>query len=270
MSETDFNFETSLVLKHEGGYGWDPRDPGGPTNFGITCYDLAELEGQKMDSMAAWAPKVKGMTLAEAMQIYRNKYWAKMQCDNLPNGTEYPLYDYAINSGLARAIRVAEALCGLPQTGRAPMSNATVTAIANKDPKIFINAVCDERMAFLQRLPTWDTYRGGWTTRVSDVRNISLGIQSGAILKTPKVVVPPSTQKISAPKATHINKEKQKTVIKGAAAGSAASTSSFAGFEWWQAGLIVLGVVTVGGVAYYLVKRNQEQKQAQVILPATH
>ena len=32
-----------MIPKYEGGYGWDKADPGGPTKYGITCFDLAAL-----------------------------------------------------------------------------------------------------------------------------------------------------------------------------------------------------------------------------------
>src|SRR5215472_2184254 len=60
-------------------YGWDKSDPGGPTKYGITCYDLAEFMHEKMDRMARWAPIVNAMTLATADQIYQQKY--AVQCD---------------------------------------------------------------------------------------------------------------------------------------------------------------------------------------------
>jgi hypothetical protein len=45
-------FVDRMISKYEGGYGWDANDPGGPTKYGITCYDLAEHLGERMTSMA--------------------------------------------------------------------------------------------------------------------------------------------------------------------------------------------------------------------------
>ena len=45
-------FTARMINRYEGGYGWNRADPGGPTKYGITCYDLAEHRGLKMDSMA--------------------------------------------------------------------------------------------------------------------------------------------------------------------------------------------------------------------------
>ena len=59
MQSTYKAFIDRVIDKYEGGYGWDKDDKGGPTKYGITCYDLAEHMGQKMTSMAQWAPIVK-------------------------------------------------------------------------------------------------------------------------------------------------------------------------------------------------------------------
>ena len=45
-------FITRVISRYEGDYCWDAGDSGGPTKFGITCYDLAEHMGRKMTSMA--------------------------------------------------------------------------------------------------------------------------------------------------------------------------------------------------------------------------
>jgi lysozyme family protein len=51
MLENYVAFCSRMIKKYEGGYGWDKGDSGGPTKFGVTCYDLAAHRGQKMDSM---------------------------------------------------------------------------------------------------------------------------------------------------------------------------------------------------------------------------
>ena len=67
MTIADYQpFVERMIQRYEGGYGWDAADPGGPTKYGITCYDLAEHRHQTVTSMAAWAPLVKAMTLDEA------------------------------------------------------------------------------------------------------------------------------------------------------------------------------------------------------------
>ena len=77
MEENYSAFCSRMIKKYEGGYCWDKGDPGGPTKYGITCYDLAEHRGRKMSSMSTWAPIVRSMPLSEAEEIYAKKYAKK-------------------------------------------------------------------------------------------------------------------------------------------------------------------------------------------------
>ena len=55
MTQADYTpFVERMIARYEGNYGWDAGDSGGPTKYGITCYDLAEHRNEKMTSMARW------------------------------------------------------------------------------------------------------------------------------------------------------------------------------------------------------------------------
>jgi lysozyme family protein len=86
----------SKTLTYEGGYTNDPRDPGGATNWGITIFD-ARLYW-KHDASPA---DVKAMPKSVAIDIYRQKYWAKMGCDDRPSGVDFVEFDFGVNSGVA-------------------------------------------------------------------------------------------------------------------------------------------------------------------------
>src|SRR6266700_411770 len=97
------NYDDCLarVLKSEGGYTNDPRDPGGPTNFGITIADYRSYINRN-----ATASDVRRMKIDQAKTIYKSKYWDKVNGDNLPSGVDYTVFDYGVNSGINRANRV--------------------------------------------------------------------------------------------------------------------------------------------------------------------
>jgi len=149
-----FNYPEALrlVLKHEGGYTNDAEDPGGPTNWGITIYDARSYW-----KPGATAADVKAMPLEVAKQIYKSKYWDRMECDRLPSGVDYCVFDYGVNSGVGRAVPI----CGKFKNLSAPQC---------------INAICDERLHFLQGLKTWPTFGKGWSRRVTEVRAASLAM----------------------------------------------------------------------------------------------
>lgn len=159
---------------YEGGYGWDRNDPGGPTKYGITCYDLAEFMGQKMDSMARWAPLVKAMTLQTADTIYNNKYATACAFDLLNVGKDCVVLDFGINSGNSRSIKFSQKIVGVAEDGI--LGPLTLKAINEFDPAGFVNDLCNARQEFLEGLSTFKEFGGGWTSRVHDLRTYSLNL----------------------------------------------------------------------------------------------
>lgn len=168
------HFVERMIFRYEGNYGWDRRDPGGPTKYGITCYDLAQYLEQRMDSMAAWAPKVQAMTLKVADEIYRRKYATAVKFDSLNSGPDCTVFDFGVNSGPSRAIKYAQRIIGTAADG--VLGPLTLKAINDMDAATFVNKLCDARMSFLRSLGTWRTFGRGWTARVTDLRRYSLAL----------------------------------------------------------------------------------------------
>jgi lysozyme family protein len=159
MKENYSAFCDRMIKKYEGGYGWDKGDSGGPTKFGVTCYDLAEHRGQKMDSMKRWAPIVMSMPLSEAEDIYANKYAKKTRFNDLNGGKGTVMFDYGVNSGTARPIRVAQKMLG--KTVNGVFSNSLKDAINDCDAKWFINGMKQERLTFMHNIKggsMWQTF----------------------------------------------------------------------------------------------------------------
>lgn len=142
----NYDYALKQVLLSEGGYTNDPQDPGGPTNFGITLHDY-----QSYINKSGTANDVRNMTEVQAATIYKSKYWDVVQGDSLPSGVDYCVFDYGVNSGNSRAINV-------------------YNEFKTKSPTDCINAICDERLAFLKGLSTWSHFGAGWSSRVSRVR----------------------------------------------------------------------------------------------------
>lgn len=152
------------VLKHEGGNDDDPRDPGGRTSRGITAARWAEWR-QTHPGLPAdvWeAPQV------EVEAIYREKYWDILQCDYLPYGVDYAVFDFGVNSGPSRSAKFLQEIVGSEADGE--IGPNTIAATKEHDEDEVINKLCDNRLYFLKGLSTWATFGRGWTTRVEDVR----------------------------------------------------------------------------------------------------
>lgn len=157
------NFEqlTKWVLVHEGGYVNHPEDPGGPTNKGITqrVYD-AYRKRKKLSTRS-----VKDITDEEVKTILKEQAWDKVWGDKLPSGLDYSMYDFAINSGPARAVKFLQNLVGVAEDGI--MGNLTIGAVLDhEDIEELIKDLNYKRWNWLKRLKTFKTFGKGWTRRV--------------------------------------------------------------------------------------------------------
>jgi len=161
-----------MIDRYEGGYGWDAGDSGGPTKYGITCYDLAEHRHQKMDSMSRWAPIVRAMSLQEADDIYAQKYAVQCAFNAMNAGPDCVVFDFGVNSGSSRSVRYAQQVVGVHVDGE--MGPVTLEAINNHDPADFVKALCNARLRFLRGLGIWSRFGKGWAARVADLRVYSL------------------------------------------------------------------------------------------------
>jgi lysozyme family protein len=264
-------FIDRMIKRYEGGYCWDKGDPGGPTKYGITCWDLAAHRGQKMNSMTAWAPIVRAMSLAEAETIYASKYATAVRFNEIPAGVDCVMMDYAVNSGTARAIRVANALLKLPR--RAKMTEDLFAALVKVDAVWFIRSMNAERLAFMHRIrggSAWKIFGHGWQARVDDLTEYALHVAENTNVPLPKAAPEAvDLSKVATPKASNDSPTAGRNAVKGSAAAivAQAATAKQAGFPWWQIGAVAV-VIVIAGIAYYIYKTGKAAKEnAHVVLP---
>lgn len=181
MARSRFDICLDEVLRHEGGYADHPSDPGGATNLGITHKTLARWR-----QVSPWwsLPKgqVRALTRTEAAKIYRANYWDRCKAGHLPPGLDLALFDFAVNSGPDRAIRLLQAELGVVADGQ--IGPLTLGAVNAREAGRLINALCDRRLAFLNRLPTFATFGKGWTNRVTSVRKAALALAGATTTPT--------------------------------------------------------------------------------------
>lgn len=175
MAKTRFEICLDEVLKFEGGYADNPRDPGGATNMGITRKTLARWR-----AVSPWwaLPKsdVQALEPAEAASIYKSGYWDRSNADRLPVGLDLALFDFAVNSGPDRAIKMLQKQLKVAADGQiGPITlRAIQTAVALKGATGLIDALCDKRLNFLAQLATFTVFGKGWTARVAAIRQAAL------------------------------------------------------------------------------------------------
>jgi lysozyme family protein len=88
-----FDLAIATVLDHEGGYTFNPADPGGETNFGISKKAYPNLD-------------IKNLTEDQAKEIYRRDYWRYDGIQNQDVATK--VFDMAVNMGPPTAHRLLQ------------------------------------------------------------------------------------------------------------------------------------------------------------------
>jgi lysozyme family protein len=245
------------LLASEGGYVNHPSDPGGPTNFGITLGDYRKYV--KADAAAA---DVRAMRVEEAKAIYREKYWGAIRCDELPAGVDYCLFDYAVNSGTGRAPKVLQRVLGVAVTGR--VDDATLIAVRRQDSGALIQAICDERMRFLQGLKTWPVFGKGWSKRVTEVRNAALVMAGKSFSSTPMREAP--TTSAPGKGVVPVNDAARKGTASGAitTGGVAAQQSAANGADVITIAIIIVAAIAIaaGVWAFWHWRQKRWQEAA--------
>jgi len=223
----DRNFKRALplVLKHEGGFVDHPKDPGGATNKGVTIKTFRAYV--KPNGTVA---DLKKITDEQVATVYYRHYWAAVNAHSLPSGVDYAVFDFAVNSGPKRAAQFLQAIVGENQDGR--IGPKTIEAVGKLRAELIVNKLCDKRLAFLQRLKTWPTFKKGWTARVADVRHRAIDmIGDPADVKKVEVPVEVEVEKPTVPKKID-EKVKQQS-----------------GFWEWLTGLFGSGTLGLGWFA---------------------
>ena len=159
----------ALVLKNEGGYVDNPADPGGATNLGCTKAVWEQYIGRSVTK-----DDIKALTPNDVMPLYKAKYWDTIKGDDLPEGVDYAVFDFAINSGPSRAAKALQSVLSVTVDGQ--IGPATLRALETANPREVATAVCEARLTFLQGLPTFPTFGKGWSNRVSEVEKIAFNM----------------------------------------------------------------------------------------------
>jgi len=169
MSVDAFDRCLKFTLQFEGGFVNNPKDPGGPTNLGITQATLSTFLGRQ-----ASIAEVKALTPDKVAPIYKLRYWDHVSGDELPEGIDLAVFDFGVHSGPQRGIIGLQRVVGVADDGK--LGPVTLKAVSKVEPKSTINAICDERLGFLQQLKVFKTFGPGLTSRVAKCRKAALSM----------------------------------------------------------------------------------------------
>jgi len=165
--QSNFNRSLLLLLKHEGGYSNHPSDPGGRTNLGVTAKVWQEWVGHPVDEK-----QMRALTAEDVAPLYKRKYWDACRADELVSGLDYAVFDFAVNSGVGRAVKLLQGCVGVVADGG--IGPATMAAVNQAVPTNLIEDFSNARLQFLKSLKTFPVFGKGWERRVNEVKAESL------------------------------------------------------------------------------------------------
>lgn len=163
------NFDECLkmLLHHEGGFVNHPDDPGGVTNLGVTLATYEQWVGRNVT-----VDEMKALTVKDVAPIYKERYWDAVRGDDLPSGVDWSVFDWAVNSGPARASRALQRIVGVTTDGK--IGPVTLRAVYDMNAEKIIDKMYDARQHFYEQLSTFSTFGRGWTRRNKETRQAAL------------------------------------------------------------------------------------------------
>lgn len=174
---SDFDKAIQYVLTFEGGLVDDSNDKGQITNYGISFRFLKSIENPKKYGFDHTINEddIRQLTLYQAKALYYGEFWQHAPFDKINSqATVNYLFDIAINSGIATAIKMAQRACWAIAKDRTIvkedgiMGNLTIDAI-NHCSFFILPVLRAERAAFyraiVERMPSQKEFLAGWLRR---------------------------------------------------------------------------------------------------------
>jgi len=159
--QNNFKKCLELVLKSEGGWVNNPKDPGGETNLGVTKKVWEEWVGHEVKTM-------KDLTPEDVAPMYQAKYFMACYANQLPVGIDYMAFDAAVNMGPGRAVKLLQECLGCVPDGT--IGPRTMQLIDQKKPEDIVDLYSKRKTSFYEGLATFATFGKGWLKRVEDVK----------------------------------------------------------------------------------------------------
>ena len=157
-----FSEALEVILHHEGGYVNHPKDPGGETNLGVTKRVYEDFGGEK---------EMKELVKEDVEPIYKKNYWDRVKGDDLPEGLDLCIFDFAVNAGPGRAAKFIQRLVNTTVDGG--IGPNTLKCINDHVEQYGVDTTIDQyqsaRHNYYQSLSTFETFGRGWTRRVDEV-----------------------------------------------------------------------------------------------------
>ena len=155
----DFKECLDLVLKSEGGYVNNPKDPGGITNLGVTKAVWEEFVGHPVSEA-----DMKALTPEKVAPMYEQKYWRPCYGEVLPRGLSYLVFSMAVNAGPGRSVKLLQQSIGCVPDG--VIGPSTRSLISASNIATLIAKFSETRREYYRALKVFPIFGKGWLARV--------------------------------------------------------------------------------------------------------
>lgn len=173
------------IFRAEGGYSDDPSDRGGATRFGIslrylkTKGSIGDIDGDgDVD-----AEDIRSLTKDQAARFYKQDFWNKCRCGDLPPAVALIVFDQAVNTGVRTTSRMLQAHVKVRMDGIiGPDTTKAVTRAFRANPTWFISSYMGERAHYYHTISVANSslakFTKGWFNRLFELHEYVLEIIS--------------------------------------------------------------------------------------------
>lgn len=178
------NFDKAYdhLLKDEGGYVFDPDDPGGETFRGISRENFPMWEGWATVDLYISDSIVKNTTNSRnkiesdeylsglVKAFYKKEFWDKLCCDEIVHqGIAELIFNFSVNTGPSSSVKAAQKALGVNVDGG--LGKNTLAAINSVENYKYFEVVfkinlVDHYIKVVNKRPTSIKYLKGWIARV--------------------------------------------------------------------------------------------------------
>lgn len=178
LPDSKFQKAMITVLRHEGGYTDDAKDPGGATNWGISLRFIREEKLCENNDCKGDKNEVINLTKTEADEIYYKDWYIKNRYYEIKSQIIMTkVLDFSINAGSSQANKLIKRTINRISKIKTPinglMDNETIELINHLEPSILYSGLVTEEEDFyldiVKRNPELRKFLRGWLTRANDL-----------------------------------------------------------------------------------------------------
>lgn len=153
MSAFDDAFDA--LIGNEGGYSFNPADPGGETMWGVT---------ERVARASGYTGPMRDLPRETAKAIAKKLYWDPLRLDDLDPRVAFQIFDANYNGG--HPVIWMQGASGTKVDGL--IGPQTIAAVQATPPWQFILRWNSIRLRYYTSLKTWPTFGKGWANRIAN------------------------------------------------------------------------------------------------------